>query len=56
MAVRADGLRCDSVVLLEQIRTLDKSRLGVRLARLDKETMGRIDRAMIASFGMEHTL
>lgn len=54
VAVRADGLRCDSVVLLEQIRTLDKSRLGIRLARLDKETMGRIDRALIASFGIKY--
>lgn len=54
VAVRADGLRCDSVVLLEQIRTLDKSRLGVRLARLDKETMGKIDRALIASFGIKY--
>ena len=44
----------NSVVLLEQIRTLDKSRLGVRLARLDKETMGRIDRALIASFGIKY--
>ena len=43
-----------AVVLLEQIRTLDKSRLGVRLARLDKETMGKIDRALIASFGIKY--
>ncbi len=56
VAVRADGMHCDSVVLLEQIRTLDKSRFDIRLARLDKETMGRIDRALIASFGMEHIL
>ena len=54
VVVRADGLRCDSVVLLEQIRTLDKSCLGVRLARLDKEAMGKIDRALIASFGIKY--
>lgn len=56
VVIRESGLRCDSVVLLEQIRTLDKSRLGARLGQLDKEAMGRIDHALIASLGMDYTI
>ena len=52
VAVRADGLRCDSVVLLEQIRTLDKSRLRERMGRLDESTMSAVDNALAVSFGL----
>ena len=44
------GLPRDSVVLLEQIRTLDKRRLRERMGRVDGELMERID-AAIAEIG-----
>ena len=43
----------DSVVLLEQIRTLDKQRLKERMGRLDEVSMTRVDRALQVSFGLE---
>ena len=49
------GLPRDSVVLLEQIRTLDKRRLRERMGRVDGELMGRIDAAIAVSFGLQNT-
>lgn len=46
------GLSRDSVVLLEQIRTLDKSRLRERMGRLDVPTMDRVNGAIAVSFGL----
>lgn len=46
------GLSRDSVILLEQIRTLDKSRLREKMGRLDGETMTRVDSALAVSFGL----
>ena len=43
------GLPKDSVILLEQIRTLDKRRLKERLGQLDAETMSKVDRAIVIS-------
>ena len=45
------GLTKDSVVLLEQIRTLDKRRLRERMGRLDEEKMAQVDTAIAVSFG-----
>ncbi len=42
----------DSVVLLEQIRTIDKRRLREKIAQLGPETMRKIDRALIISLGL----
>lgn len=50
----ADGLKKTSMVLLEQIRTIDKSRLGSYVGMIDDKTMKRIDRAIIVSFGLEY--
>ena len=47
------GLSRDSVILLEQIRTLDKSRLREKMGRLDDGTMTRVDNAIAVSFGLE---
>ena len=52
--IDADGLKTASTVLLEQIRTIDKSRLGQYVGRTDKDTMGKIDYALIASFGLKY--
>lgn len=45
------GLNRDSVVLLEQLRTLEKSRLTRYLGCLNGEAMRRIDRALALSLG-----
>ena len=49
---RSVGLNRDSVILLEQIRTLDKSRLRERMGRLDESTMSAVDNALAVSFGL----
>ena len=49
------GLPRDSVVLLEQVRTLDKRRLRERMGRVDGELMERIDAAIAVSFGLGNT-
>ena len=49
---REYGLVKDSVVLLEQIRTLDKRRLKDRIGVLPQEVMKRIDAALMISLGM----
>ena len=45
------GLTRDSIVLLEQIRTIDKKRLKERMGRLDDTSMAEIDTALSISFG-----
>ena len=47
------GLSRDSVILLEQIRTIDKSRLKERMGRLDEPLMTEVDNAIAVSFGLE---
>ena len=49
---RAAGLTKDSVVLLEQIRTIDKRRLREHMGRLDESMMNRVDNAIAVSFGL----
>jgi len=46
------GLEKDSVILLEQIRTIDKSRLKKKLALLDDETMKKVNNALEISLGL----
>ena len=45
------GLEKDSVVLLEQIRTLDKSRLEKKIGVLDYKTMQNLNQALLISLG-----
>ncbi len=45
------GLQKDSVILLEQIRTLDKRRLKERIGELSETTMSRVDNAILISLG-----
>lgn len=47
------GLTRDSVVLLEQVRTLDKRRLRERMGRLGEEQMKLVDTAIEVSFGLK---
>ena len=45
------GLPKDSVILLEQIRTLDKRRLREKVGELDHACQLRVDRAILISLG-----
>jgi mRNA interferase MazF len=49
---RGCGLAKDSVVLLEQVRTIDKRRLRDKMGALDKGDMVKIDGAISVSFGL----
>lgn len=46
------GLPKDSVILLEQIRTIDKRRLKEKIGFLSLETMKKVDEALQVSFGL----
>lgn len=46
------GLAKDSIVLLEQVRTIDKKRLKEKMGALDVPSMNRVDRALSVSFGL----
>lgn len=46
------GLAKDSVILLEQIRTIDKQRLKEKMGHLDDGTMNEVNNAIAVSFGL----
>lgn len=46
------GLSKDSVVLLEQVRTIDKRRLKEKMGALDTSDMGKVNQALTVSFGL----
>lgn len=50
------GLAKDSVILLEQIRTLDKRRLKEKMGHLDEGMMNEVNAAIAVSFGLGGTL
>jgi mRNA interferase MazF len=47
------GLEAPSVVLLEQVRTIDKCRLEQYIGHLDESTMKGIDQAIAVSLGLK---
>lgn len=47
------GLERASVILLEQIRTIDKRRLREWVAHLDRDVMDRVDEALLISMGLK---
>jgi len=47
------GLAKDSVILLEQVRTIDKKRLKEKMGHLDDDVMNRVNNAITVSFGLE---
>ena len=51
-AAMSYGLPKESVVLLEQIRTLDKRRLREHMGRVDEKVMHQVDNAIAVSFGL----
>ena len=56
ISVRADrcGLAKDSIILTEQIRTLDKKRLREKMGRVEDDIMQQVDAAIAVSFGLPH--
>ena len=54
LSAKTYGLPKDSVVLLEQIRTLDKKLLREHMGRVDDAVMQKVDSAIAVSFGL-HT-
>ncbi|MBR5284937.1 MAG: type II toxin-antitoxin system PemK/MazF family toxin [Clostridia bacterium] len=52
ISAKAVGLSRNSVILLEQIRTLDKRRLKEKMGTLDSRLMQRVDNAIAVSFGL----
>lgn len=46
------GLQRDSVILLEQVRTIDKQRLREKMGHLDDSVMSEVDDAISVSFGL----
>lgn len=46
------GFERDSVILLEQIRTIDKQRLTDKITHLDEEMMEKVDEALQISLGL----
>ena len=49
------GLSRDSLVLLEQIRTIDKRRLREHMGHADESVMNQVDSAIAVSFGLPNT-
>lgn len=49
---KVSGLEKDSVILLEQLRTIDKSRLFEKVSSLNEELMYKVNRAMEISLGL----
>ncbi|MBE6651031.1 MAG: type II toxin-antitoxin system PemK/MazF family toxin [Ruminococcaceae bacterium] len=47
------GLAKNSVILLEQVRTIDKKRLKEKMGHLEDETMEKVNNAISVSFGLE---
>lgn len=52
LCAEGSGLSKDSVVLLEQVRTIDKKRLKEKMGSLDDFSMNQVDEALSISFGL----
>ena len=52
LAAKDYGLNKDSVILLEQIRTIDKRRFGEKIGRIDDGLMASVNNALSISFGL----
>ncbi len=46
------GLQKNSIILLEQVRTIDKKRLREKMGDLDETSMNKVDAALSVSFGL----
>lgn len=50
---RVFGLRRNSVILLEQVRTIDRMRLRGYIGSLNGNMMQKVDQALLISFGLK---
>ena len=50
------GLKLDSTILLNQIRTIDKIRITKKLGSISPEVMNKVEKALLISLGMEKYL
>ena len=55
VAIDADGngLSKNSIILMEQLRTIDKRRLKEKIGHLDVDVMQKVDEALGVSFGLD---
>lgn len=51
---KSDFMKKESMVLLEQIRTIDKSRLGRFVGTMNNKTIKRVDKAILISLGLDY--
>ena len=56
LAAKDYGINKDSVILLEQIRTIDKKRLREKIGHLDGLLMNTVNDALSISFGLDDAL
>ena len=52
LAGHSYGLNKDSVILLEQMRTIDKKRLKERMGSIEEGMMDRVNNAIVVSLGL----
>ena len=52
ISAKENGIARDSVILLEQVRTIDKTRLKERICHLDGEVSKEIDKALLISLSL----
>lgn len=53
IAAKKYGIVKDSVILLEQVRTIDKSRLREKVCHLEQNILARINKALLISFALD---
>lgn len=53
IAANSYDIMRDSVILLEQVRTIDKARLKEKVCHLDREELERIDKALCVSLALD---
>lgn len=50
------GLKCDSTVLMEQVRTIDRERIREYIGHLNDSWMSRIDQSLCVSMGLNYLI
>lgn len=53
LPIRSCGMAKDSVILLEQLRTIDKQRLREKICRIDGDLLKRVNQALMVSLELD---